>query len=224
MKRGLAICLWIMVVMMPSSFASAQDPISLIIKEGIKKVIKAVDLQIQRIQNETIWLQNAQKVVENKMSKLQLTQIGNWAQKQKALYSDYFDELWRAKALIAYHHQVKEIINKQLAIVQQYKQYSRLFKQDKNFTAEEIQYMAVFYSGVMAESLKSLDRMSLVINSFSTQMSDAGRMALIDNVADELDEHYNAIRTFNNQGAMLSYQRAKERGNAETVRMLYELR
>ena len=57
--------------------ACAQDPITLIIKEGIKKVIVAVDLKIQRLQTKTIWLQNAQKVIENAMSKLKLNQITN---------------------------------------------------------------------------------------------------------------------------------------------------
>lgn len=56
----------------------AQDPITLIIKEGIKKVIVAVDLKIQRLQTKTIWLQNAQKALENTMSKLKLTQITDW--------------------------------------------------------------------------------------------------------------------------------------------------
>jgi hypothetical protein len=48
------------------SFAStnkvqAQTGILEIIKAGIVKVIKAVDLKIQRLQTKTIWLQNAQK-------------------------------------------------------------------------------------------------------------------------------------------------------------------
>lgn len=45
----------------PINKALAQDPITLIIKEGIKKVIKAVDLQIQRQQNKVIWLQMHRK-------------------------------------------------------------------------------------------------------------------------------------------------------------------
>ncbi|RZJ37490.1 MAG: conjugal transfer protein TraI, partial [Chryseobacterium sp.] len=41
--------------------ASAQIAVLEVIKAGVKKVIKAVDLKVQRLQNETIWLQNAQK-------------------------------------------------------------------------------------------------------------------------------------------------------------------
>src|SRR5690242_2473595 len=73
-----------------------------VIKAAIVKVIKAVDLKIQRLQNETIWLQNAQKVMENTLSKLRLQEIAEWSEKQRVLYADYFDELYKVKNFIAY--------------------------------------------------------------------------------------------------------------------------
>ena len=63
----------------PVQQINAQIPILEIIKAGVTKVIKAVDLKIQRLQNKTIWLQNAQKTLENKVSKLKLTQISDWS-------------------------------------------------------------------------------------------------------------------------------------------------
>lgn len=64
-------------------------PILEIVKAVTKKVIKAIDLRIQRLQNKTIWLQNAQKQVENVLSKLKLDEISDWTQKQKDLYKGY---------------------------------------------------------------------------------------------------------------------------------------
>src|ERR1700741_876109 len=90
--------------------STAQFPIAAIIKAGIKKVIVAVDLKIQKLQNKTIWLQNAQKVIENQLSKLKLTEISDWVNKQKELYKDYFDELKKVKNAISYYHRVKELI------------------------------------------------------------------------------------------------------------------
>ena len=81
--------IWILTVIIgfssvyPVQQAAAQIPILEIIKAGVKKVIRAVDLQIQRLQNKTVWLQNAQKVLENKMAALKLTEISDWAAKQK---------------------------------------------------------------------------------------------------------------------------------------------
>lgn len=58
----------------PQQKASAQIPIVDITKAAIKKAIQAADLQIQRQQNKVIWLQNAQKTMENAMSKAKLVQ------------------------------------------------------------------------------------------------------------------------------------------------------
>ncbi|MBV5349464.1 conjugal transfer protein TraI, partial [bacterium] len=106
MKRYIkimAIVLCCSLTVMPASQSNA-TPIAIleIIKAGIIKVIKAVDLQIQRLQNETIWLQNAQKVLENTLSKLKLDEISDWTERQKTLYKDYFDELEKVKSIISY--------------------------------------------------------------------------------------------------------------------------
>ena len=47
----------------PVQEAKAVIPILEIIRQAVIWVIKAVDLMIQRLQNKTIWLQNAQKVL-----------------------------------------------------------------------------------------------------------------------------------------------------------------
>src|SRR5438045_2332492 len=78
MKKLLAVVLLALCFMvLPVQNANAQIPIMEIIKQAITKVIVAVDLKIQRLQNKTIWLQNAQKVLENKMSELKLTEISD---------------------------------------------------------------------------------------------------------------------------------------------------
>jgi len=120
---------------------SAQVVIAKIIKEAVKKVIVAVDLKIQRLQTKTIWLQNAQKVVENAMSKLKLGQITGWVQKQKDLYQKYFDELWKVKEVLSAYHRIKEITGQEAALVKQYHSAWNGVRLDGHFTAEELQYI-----------------------------------------------------------------------------------
>ena len=224
MKKILAVVsLALCFMVSPMQNAKAQIPIMEIIKQAITKVIVAVDLKIQRLQNKTIWLQNAQKVLENKMSELKLTEISDWVEKQRAQYANYFDELWRIKAALAYYQKVKDIIEKQLQLVSEYKAAWALFKQDKNFTVDELDYMQQVYNGMMDESIKNLDQLSLVINAFVTQMSDAKRMEIINEVDHNLDENLNDLREFNNQNKMMSLQRATEKGDIETVKKLYGL-
>lgn len=193
------------------------------IKDATTKVIKAVDLQIQRLQTETIWLQNAQKTVENTMSQLKLDEISDWVQKQKELYADYFDELWKVKTIITYYYKVKEIIDKQKLLVSEYQKAFSLFKQDPNFTPDEIEYMEKVYSGILDESIKNVDQIFIVINSFATQMSDAARIEIINQVADNIETNFSDLRQFNNQNIVVSLQRAKQQNDVNVVKKLYGL-
>ncbi|WP_276502900.1 conjugal transfer protein TraI [Terrimonas pollutisoli] len=216
---GLICCLTVM----PIQKTEAQIPILEIIKQGIKKVIIAVDLKIQRLQNKTIWLQNAQKTLENTMSKLKLDEISDWVEKQRKLYADYFDELWKVKAALTYYHRVKEIIEGQVQMVGEYKVAWALFRQDKNFTADELDYIHNIYTGMFDESLKSIDQLFLVVNAFATQMSDAKRLEIINTVSDNLQQQFMDLKDFNDQNKMISLQRASGKGEIEYVKKLYGL-
>lgn len=225
MKRILGIVgLWLFCMLVPIQKTEAQIPVFEIIKQGIKKVIVAVDLKIQRLQNETIWLQNAQKTLENTMSKLKLTEISDWVERQRVLYADYFDELWRIKAILTYYHRVKEMIERQVQMVNEYKAAWALFRQDTNFTTDELSYMYRVYSGMMEESLKSIDQLFLVVNAFALQMSDAKRLEIINTVSDNLEQSFMDLKEFNNQNKIISLQRAAENGEIETVKRLYGLK
>lgn len=201
--------------------SEAQDPVTLIIKEGIKKVIVAVDLKIQRLQTKTIWLQNAQKVIENTMSKLKLDQITDWVQKQKDLYQNYFDELWKVKDVLSFYYRIKEIADQQVALVKEYHTAWRGVQQDGHFNADEILYIGQVYTGIIAESLKNLDQVALVIQSFTTQMTDEKRMEIINKAAVSMQKNYDDLRTFNTQNIQLSIQRSKDEHDIEVVKQLY---
>ncbi len=217
---------------------NAQIPIAEIIKAGIKKVIKAVDLKIQRLQNKTIWLQNAQKTLENKMSKLKLTEISDgakskrnytlnilmfWSKKQNELYAKYFDELWKVKNAISSYQAVRDIIKKQVQLVQEYAKAFNLSKQDKNFTADELNYMQKVYTGILDESIKNIDQIQLVISAFATQMTDAKRLEIIHAAGNNIEQNITDLRQFNQQNITISLQRSKEKNDIDVVKKLYGL-
>jgi len=214
----------VLMVSLPMKQANAQLAVVEVIKAGVKKVIKAVDLKIQRMQNETIWLQNAQKVMENQLSKLKLTEISDWTERQKELYSKYYTDLWKVKAAISYYQRIKDVTTKQVFLVEEYKKAWSLAQQDKNFTADELDYMQKVYGGILKESAKNLDQLLLVVNSFKTQMSDAKRLELINDAADKIDENFNDLRQFNSQSIVMSLQRSKSQEQVEAVQRLYGLK
>jgi hypothetical protein len=201
----------------------AQIEIAEIIKEGVTKIIKAVDLKIQRLQTQTIWLQNAEKELENTMSKLKLDEITDWVEQQKELYQEYYNELWQVKQIISDYDKVKTIIQLQEKILSEYNSAYALFKQDKNFTASEISYMSNVYSGILNESLKNVDQLLLVINAFVTQMTDGQRMNIINNASKNMQKNYNDLKQFNSQNIQLSLQRGAENNDVESVKKLYGL-
>jgi hypothetical protein len=197
--------------------------IAAIIKAAVDKVIKAVDLEIQRWQTQTIELQNAQKILENAMSQAELDSITNWVQQQQALYQEYYNELWQVKHVIADYNKVKSIVGLQEKILSEYHSAYALFKQDKNFTAGELSYMYNVYSGILSESSKNVSQLLLVVNAFVTQMTDEQRLQIIDNAAVNMQKNYNDLKLFNNQSIQLSLQRATENNDVETVKQLYGL-
>ena len=207
----------------PNQKAEASIPILAIIKEAIEKVIKAVDLMVQRLQNKTIWLQNAQKVLENKLNELKLTEIAEWTEKHRKLYKEYYDELWKVKNTIASYQRIKQILERQTRLVTEYKRVWGIIRNDDHFTKDELDYMYRVYSGIMKAIVRNLDQVLVVINSFKTQMSDGKRLEIISRCGEEIEQNYFDLKEFNTQNIQLSLSRAKDAHEIEMVKQLYEL-
>jgi hypothetical protein len=200
---------------------NAQIPIIEIIRQAVIKAIKVADLAVQRLQNKTIWLQQAQETLENVLEKAKLTEISDWVDKQKTLYADYFEELNNVKTAITTYHRVKEIIELQAKLVAEYKRAYHLFKNDSHFTAPEIEYMEQVYAGILEESIKNMSQMELVVKAFATQMGDAQRLAIINAAAAEVSQNYSDLQAFNNQNKILSLQRSRNQEEMEQVKAMY---
>jgi hypothetical protein len=195
-----------------------------VVRQALIAAIKAMDIAVQRLQNKTIWLQNAQKAMENTLSKLKLDEISEWTSKQKEQYAKYFDELKRVKEAISGYKKVKEIMQKQIRIVEEYKHAFGLFKKDKHFTDTEIRYMVMVYTGIVDESIKNIDQLFLVVNALHTQMTDGKRLEIINAVAGHIDENLNDLREFNNQNIKLSIQRSRDEKEVEIVKAMYGIK
>jgi len=202
----------------------AQLVIAEVIKAGVKKIVKAVDLKVQRLQNKTIWLQNAQKVLENKLSKFRLGEISDWTEKQRTLYRDYFDELNKVKSAISYYHRIRDIGSKQSHLLKAYRKAWELSKRDPNFSPVELEYMSRVYGGILNASLKNIDQIITVIKPFEVQMTDAERLKIIRETANAIDQNYYDLIAFNRQNTLLSISRAKDNNEANQIRRWYGIK
>jgi hypothetical protein len=201
--------------------ADAQFIVGSVLNETVGRVIKAIDLEVQRMQNQTIWLQNAQKTLENQLSQTKLTDISGWSQKQEKLFSSYYSELWQIKTAIAYYSRLSDLTQKQVQLVSSYNTAWNLLKNDKHFSVDELTYMNNVYSGILQESIKDLDQILVVVHANKTQMPDARRLELVNHAADHMDKNYSDLQEFTTQNEMLSMQRAEDENEVLTLKQYY---
>lgn len=215
---------WVILLMVGLTIAPTHESKAVwwwVVKAAVKKAIKAADLAIQKQQNKVIWLQNAQKTLENTMSKLKLKEIGEWTDRQKTLYKNYFDELNKVKMLIALYQRIRDITARQIQLVEEYKRAWRMVRGDKNLTADEVQNIGRVYEGILNETIINIEQLGLAINSFKTQMSDAKRLEIIDNASDRVDQNYYDLKRYNYETAKLSISRSKDLQEIELIKKLY---
>ncbi len=165
--------------------AQSIDPVSLV----IAKVIKALDLQVQKLQNQTIWLQHAQQVATHELSKLKLEQIAGWQNRQKELYASYFRELKTAKPLLKNLPQVKQILAMQAEVAKEYRRYL------KDIHVQES------YDALLMVSNEILQELQPVIKGNTLLMKDADRLLFLASLRDSMEHCLEEMNQLNNQFA-----------------------
>jgi len=220
-KIVLPVSMVVVLIALPEQKADAQFVISTVLNQTVGKIIRAIDLEVQKAQNQTIWLQNAQKAVENQLHQMRLTQIAGVGKQQTDLFTKYYNELYTVKSVITDYEQIKNITLEQEALVREYQSAWSLTQHDKHFNASELQYISSVYSGILQASIRNLDQLSSIISSFKTQMTDGKRMELINKTSKHIDDNYSDLKQFNNQNIMLSLQRANDENDIQSTKNLY---
>ncbi|OCX54335.1 conjugal transfer protein TraI [Mucilaginibacter sp. PPCGB 2223] len=209
------------VLLLLGAAAHAQFAVGSVLNATVGKIIRAIDLQVQKAQNQTIWLQNAQKEIENELHQLQLSNIAGISTQQKNLFTEYYKELLTVKSAINDYGQIVNIISRQEQLVSLYKTSWSMTRQDGHFSVAELQQIDQVYSGILLESANNLDQLAKVMNSFQTQMTDEQRIEIIDRLAKQVDGNYNDLKKFTNQNIQLSMARAKDQQDVQSIKNLY---
>jgi hypothetical protein len=221
MKKGILsvfICLGL-VVGSPGKAAAQIN----IIGEILKRVIMAIDLKVQQAQTKTIVLQEGQKQLENVMQETRLADITDWVRQQKELYDAYYQELWQVKNVLRYYSAVKAMIDRQARMIDGYKRAFAAVNRDPHFSAEEVGHMIMVYKSILDASTALTDELGILINAFSTQMDDADRLAMINNLSAGIDRSYRQLQLYTQENMLLSLQRAKGQGDIIMIKGLYEI-
>lgn len=207
--------------LLPSVHLQGQITIIEALRLTVKRVIKAVDLKIQRLQNRTIWLQNTQKALENALSKLRLQEISSWSAKQTEQYRRYYQDLQKVRSVIAQYKQVREIARRQMQVLQEYQRVWSLLRTGGNFSAGEIDHMQQVYAGILRESLENVEQFALLLSSYTLQMDDAQRLKLIGELWESFEQNFQDLKKFNAQNLLLRVQRQRDRKETEGLKLLF---
>jgi len=205
--------------LLPSERASAQ--ILDLIDAAVKKALMTADLAVQRLQTQTIVLQNFQKGLENTMQSSMLSDITGWVQQQEELYSNYYQSLWQVKSVLSSYSKVQTLVRRQTQLVQEYNQAKAMIGYDPHFSPLELNYIRNSYTAILNESIRNTQQLFLVMQSFLTQMDDASRLRIIDETAGRIDNNYEALRQVTQQTALLSLRRSKEDAEIHSIQQLY---
>lgn len=224
MRVKFVICLLLSAFVGIGNVNATSDPISEIIKAGVKRVIIAVDLQIQRRQNEVIWLQNAQKAIENTLSKLRLEEIQNWTQRQQDLYSDYYESLWKVKSLLQDMQMAKETVALQKALVEEYILTWQFFNAEPVFVAAELLEIQRIYSSLLSQSLENVQQLSTVMKDYSLKMEDGQRIRKMEEIRDKTALLLADTRRINGQLTGLHSMRRTQLQEGHSIRKLIPIK
>ena len=216
----MGMALGLMVVLGNGTHADAQIPV---VSQIVGEAVRAADLAVQRLQTETIVLQEAEQALQNAMSELRLEEIANWVDDQRSLYAEYFQELANVKTVITDYHKVQEIVQRQQDIITAYNQGLVRFRQDKHFSAAELGQIENVYAGILTESGKNLAQLVMVIESLATQMTDQQRLAIIDGAASGMDKNWRDLEVYTNANELVSLQRAQDENDYQFIKKMYGL-
>src|SRR5690606_9776696 len=149
-----------------------------VIRQAIKKVIVAVDLKIQRLQNQTIWLQNAQRTVENALSRLRLEEIRDWSQKHREQYQVYYAELWNVRGWIKSCQMARDMLKKQALLLNRQQSMSAMLRSgaDREIIGKYIPEIERNLSQLLKESAAILSSMQDLLSPGVFSMGDPERL------------------------------------------------
>lgn len=190
--------------------------------------LKAQSEEVQQLLLNIEKLSQFRKILKNMKDGYQIifkgyTAVKDISQGNFNLHKTFLDGLMQVSPAVKKYKRIADIISYQLLIAKEYKLAFNRFKEEKQFTIEEIDYLGKVYSNLFNESLKALDELSMVITSGKLRMSDDERLQAIDKIYLSVEEQYTFLKEFTNNTNLLSLQRKAEKAEIEMSRRLYGL-
>lgn len=195
---------------------------------GMSFQLKAQSEEVQQLLLNIEKLAQFKKILQNMYDGYKLlskgyTAVKNISEGNFNLHKAFLDGLSEVSPGVKKYRRIADIISYQIRIAKEYKLAFNRFKEEKQFTADEIEYLGKVYSNLFEASLKSLDELTMIITSGQLRMSDDERLQAIDKIYLDVEEQYSFLKDFTNNTNMLSLQRKSEQAQIEMSRRVYGL-
>ncbi|MHB1921709.1 MAG: hypothetical protein ACYCOO_05675 [Chitinophagaceae bacterium] len=225
LRQNRQIASWVMgcCTFLMVSAARGQGAVLGVIQAGIKKAIVALDLKVQKLQTQTIWLQNSQKVLENEMTRTQLADIAYWTAQEKDLLAGYYQQLETVSPLIRSSPPVLSIFQKQAQIASDCANDLQQCRINPAFTAPQRQAMVEIYTRILQQSKDLLVQTQALLTDSQLQMSDGERLLQLQQLADQTRLEKAHLRLFSRQATWFTHQRGWQQQDARLTSSLYSL-
>lgn len=156
------------------------------------------------------------KILDKGYSTIKQIAEGNYT-----LHDLFIDGLMAVNPAIRNYQRIPFIIEYQKILLKEYKHAYNRFRQDPNFSMEELEYLAGVYAFLFDASLRNIDELMMVITATKLSMSDDERLHAIDRIFFDMEDKLIFLRSFNSSTQLLAIQRARSRNDVETMRKLY---
>ena len=194
-----------------------------IIDEAIKEALEQADLKIQQVQTQTLWLQNEQKTLENLMTGNLLDDITDWAGQQDQLFARYYAELMQVKPALTGFSKTGSLITRETQLVKAVGSATDAAKANPHLSPTEIAHILSVYSAILDASIRNITRLTEVLTNYSSEMDDASRLRLMDQLEADIGRDETTLRVYSQKNTLLGLQRAKAAADIQTLRSLHGL-
>ena len=133
----------------------------------------------------------------------------------------YYDALKAVHDVVKGGVKVKKSIELVAEISEIYVRNFQNMLADPNFTPDELSAISFGYAKLMSESSDVLQDLKNVVNITGMSLTDAERLAIIDNAYRSLLNYRNLVNYYTRKNISVSYLRAKKKNDTDRVLALY---
>ena len=133
----------------------------------------------------------------------------------------YYDALKAVHDVVKGGVKVKKSIELVADISEIYVRNYQKMLGDPNYTPDELSTISFGYAKLLSESADILQDLKNVVNVTGMSLTDAERLAIIDQSYKRLLEYRNLVQYYTDKNISVSYLRAKKKKDAERVVALY---